>query len=95
MSKEEAIEILKAYKQNLLNSCSNQLDGDIEAFDIAIKALDFLSTVTEDKFHDISDSLMLQYKQGWNEALEALKIKWEAECFTTKKSEVTQWQKQY
>ena len=40
MSKEEAIEILKAYKQNLQNSYSNQLYEDIEAFDIAIKALE-------------------------------------------------------
>ena len=37
---KEAIEILKAYKQRLENSCSNQLDEDIKAFDLALKALE-------------------------------------------------------
>ena len=36
------VEILKAYKQRLENSCSNQLDADIEAFDNAIKALKYV-----------------------------------------------------
>lgn len=39
MTSEEALEIIKAYKKKLENSCSNQLDEDIKAFDIAIKAL--------------------------------------------------------
>lgn len=39
MTREEAIEVIKAYKDKLTNSASNQLDGDIEAFDMAIKAL--------------------------------------------------------
>ena len=39
-----------------------------------------LSTVTDGKFHDMQDnSPMLQYKQGWNDALEAIKVTWEAE----------------
>jgi hypothetical protein len=42
MNNKEAIEILKVYKQKLENSCSNQLDEDIMAFDFAIKALDLV-----------------------------------------------------
>lgn len=40
MTNEEAIEIIKAYKDRLTSSCSNQLDNDIEAFNLAIKALE-------------------------------------------------------
>ena len=40
MIREEVIEVIKAYKDKLNNSASNQLDGDIEAFDMAIKALE-------------------------------------------------------
>ena len=39
MTNERAVEILKAYKQRLEASCSNQLDADIDAFDMAIKLL--------------------------------------------------------
>lgn len=45
MTNKEAIEILKAYKQRLENSCSNQLDKDIKAFDIAIGALNRDGTI--------------------------------------------------
>ena len=38
--KEEAIEILKAYRYKLTSSVSNLLDEDIKAFDLAIKALE-------------------------------------------------------
>lgn len=40
MINEEAIKIIKAYKDRLTNSCSNQLGNDIEAFDLAINALE-------------------------------------------------------
>lgn len=40
MTNEEAIEILKGYRNRLTSSCSNQLWDDIEAFDLAIKALE-------------------------------------------------------
>lgn len=40
MTNKEAIEIIKAYEDRLTNSCSNQLDKDICAFDLAIKALE-------------------------------------------------------
>lgn len=41
MTKEgEEVEILKAYRDKLFNSASNQLDKDIKAFDAAIKALE-------------------------------------------------------
>ena len=39
MTNEEAIEILATYRFNLAQSTSNQLEGDIEAFDMAIKSL--------------------------------------------------------
>ena len=39
MTREEAIEVIKAYRDNLTNSTSNQLDGDIKAFEMAIQAL--------------------------------------------------------
>ena len=37
---EEAKEVIKAYHDKLTNSASNQLDGDIKAFELAIKALE-------------------------------------------------------
>lgn len=40
MTREEVIEVIKAYRDKLTNSVSNQLDGDIEAFEMAIKALE-------------------------------------------------------
>ena len=40
MTREEAIEVMKAYRDKLLNSVSNQLDGDIEALNMAISALE-------------------------------------------------------
>ena len=40
MTDEKAIEILKAYRNQLSDSVSNHLDKDIEAFDMAIKALE-------------------------------------------------------
>ena len=40
MTKQEALEIIKGYKQRLDESCSNQLDNDKEAFALAIKALE-------------------------------------------------------
>lgn len=39
MTNKEAIEIIEAYKDRLTSSCSNLLDEDICAFDLAIKAL--------------------------------------------------------
>ena len=40
MTSEEVIEVIKAYRDKLTHSVSNQIDGDIEAFDMAIKALE-------------------------------------------------------
>lgn len=40
MTKEEIIELIKAYRDKLIDSASNQLDGDIEAFEMAVKALE-------------------------------------------------------
>ena len=42
MTNKEALEIIRAYKKKLENSCSNQLDEDIKAFELAIKALDMV-----------------------------------------------------
>ena len=40
MTNEEAKEVLAMYRFKLIQSISNQLEGDIEAFDVAIKALE-------------------------------------------------------
>ena len=48
MTREEVIEVIKAYRDKLTHSVSNQLDGDIEAFDIAIKALEQEPTTKND-----------------------------------------------
>lgn len=40
MTNEYAAEIIKAYQARLKASCSNLLDRDIEAFDVALRALD-------------------------------------------------------
>lgn len=40
MTNKEEAEILKLYKQRLDESCSNLLDRDKEAFDLAIKVLE-------------------------------------------------------
>ena len=37
---KEALEIIKAYRQKLTDSVSNQLDKDIEAFDVAVEAIE-------------------------------------------------------
>lgn len=39
MDNKHAKEIMEAYRDRLTSSCSNQLDSDIEAFNLAIKAL--------------------------------------------------------
>jgi hypothetical protein len=39
MDNEHAKEIMKAYRDRLTSSCSNQLDSDIEAFNIAIDSI--------------------------------------------------------
>lgn len=44
MTNKEAIEILKSYRKRLTDSVSNQLDKDIEAFEIAIKNLETQKT---------------------------------------------------
>lgn len=38
MIKEESLEIIKAYRDKLKNSVSNQLEDDIAAFDVIIEA---------------------------------------------------------
>ena len=48
MTIEEAIEIIKAYRGKLMNSPSNQLDGDIKVFEIAIRSLEAWQKVRED-----------------------------------------------
>lgn len=48
MTNKEAIEILQGYKSRLTNSCSNLLDDDIEAFNIAIKAMHIVDIIKEE-----------------------------------------------
>jgi hypothetical protein len=42
---KEAVEVIKAYRQMLTDSVSNQIDGDIKAFDIAVEAMERESCV--------------------------------------------------
>jgi len=37
---KEAVEVIKAYRQMLTDSVSNQIDGDIKAFDVAVEAME-------------------------------------------------------
>jgi hypothetical protein len=46
MTPQEAREILAIYRFNLIQSMSNQLEGDIEALDMAIKALEQINCLT-------------------------------------------------
>ena len=48
MTIKEAIEIIKAYRDKLMNSPSNQLDGDIKAFEIAIRSLEALPEIRKE-----------------------------------------------
>ena len=59
MTNDEAIKILEAYRDKFTNSVSNQLDGDIEAFEMAIKALE-----TIPKYKDA-------YGKGWDDGAKA------------------------
>ena len=45
MTREEAKEVIKAYYDKLTNSVSNQLDGDIKAFEMAIEALKAINDI--------------------------------------------------
>ncbi len=76
MTNEEAIKILQ---NRAYIACFTANYNELEAFDLAIKALGIMNTVTDAKFHDMSDSPMIQYKKGWNDALDAVKIKFESE----------------
>lgn len=62
MTREEAKEVIKAYHDKLTNSVSNQLDGDIKAFEMAIQALS--------SWEKYSDKLWKKaYERGKAEAL--------------------------
>lgn len=37
---KDAVEVIKAYRQRLTDSVSNQIDGDIKAFDLAVEAME-------------------------------------------------------
>lgn len=37
---KDAVEVIKAYRQMLTDSVSNQIDGDIKAFDVAVEAME-------------------------------------------------------
>lgn len=45
MTNQDAIEVLNVYKKRLENSCSNQLDEDIESFNIAINAVRLVTVI--------------------------------------------------
>jgi len=55
MTEEIALEIIKAYRERLQASPSNLLDEDIEAFGIAINAMQGVPTSNQDKLMAITD----------------------------------------
>lgn len=61
MKIEDDIKILKGYRQRLEASCSNQLDADKEAFDVAINALETGEIYMTGKDYDL---FLEGYKQG-------------------------------
>ena len=68
MTREEAKEVIKAYYDKLTNSASNQLDGDIKAFEMAIEALNFdIDQYCKEHFCVMVD------KDLWEKAEKALK----------------------
>ena len=74
MTNKEAIAIVRGVRNSFQEDCINEY----ESLDLAIKAINLLSTVTDGCFHDLREP-MVDYKKGWNDALEAVKIKWEAD----------------
>ena len=73
MTDEEAREILAMYKFKLTQSISNQLEGDIEAFDMAIKALD------QQPMHGYKIDWFTPTAQAW---LSTFNTNSATECFT-------------
>ena len=59
MTSEEAIKILEAYKQRLVNSVTIGLEEDIKAYDMAIKALRLLDKLDE----IITEQIDISYDQ--------------------------------
>lgn len=59
MTNEQTIEILKGYKQRLENSCSNLLDEDLQALDVAIKALEEIEGLKEENHRNFVNSHQL------------------------------------
>ena len=53
MTNEQAIELLQFYKKGLFDAASNQLNGDIQAFDMAIQALNLMPLI--EKFKEMDD----------------------------------------
>ncbi len=64
MTNEEAAEILKLYKQRLDESCSNLLDRDKAAFDLAIKALEEVEGLPENLHREREQAYMNGYADG-------------------------------
>lgn len=58
---DKTIEILKAYRDQLKNSPSNQLDIDIEAFDYAIRAVE----EKNERSKMISSGYAMGWSKGW------------------------------
>ena len=64
MTREVAIEVMKAYRDKVINSVSNQLDGDIKAFEMAIQALSQEPTSE----HFIDGVHAIGYREGYKDA---------------------------
>lgn len=71
MTNKEAIEILNQYRKRLTDSVSNQLDKDIEAFEIAIKNLENQKSIIEklEKIKSEIDTLYGVYLSCFTERL--------------------------
>ena len=77
MTNKEAMEIMKGYREKLTNSCANNLFDDIEAFNIAIEALDNIDELCENLAFYINERNRLLEKRSTGEWEEERTCEWE------------------
>ena len=68
MTPEEAIKNLKTYRSLIYDRIEEEIA-------LAITALTLINTVDEAKYRAEDGYLFNDYKQGWNDALEAIKVR--------------------
>ena len=76
MTNKEAMEIMKGYREKLTNSCANNLFDDIEAFNIAIEALDNIDELCENLAFYINERNRLLEERPTGEWLEWVDERW-------------------